>query len=85
MTSKVKNEIFKQLIVQIAFFKILFLFHFSHAKLNSTNSNNYMINFDDNFLIRFRDVYNLKTELRKNEFDFLSSMQTLMNQFNIND
>jgi hypothetical protein len=89
MTSKIRNEIFKQLIVQIASFKILFTLRLSHADADtdsdSTDSNNRMINFDDNSLIRSRDVYNLKTELRRNKLDSLSSMQALMNQLNNDD
>ncbi len=61
MTSKVRSEIFRQLIVQPASFKILFSLRLSHAESDSANSNNRMINFDDNSLIRSRDVYNLKT------------------------
>ncbi len=97
MTSKIKSRIFRQLIVQIAFSKILFSLRLSHAEssnnrmINSHDdrminlNDNRMINSNDNFLIRSRDVYNLKTELRKNELDSLSSMQALMNQLNTND
>jgi hypothetical protein len=83
MTSKIKNEIFRQLIVQIALSKILFSLRLSHAE--SSKSNNRMLNSNDNSLIRSRDVYNLKTELRRNELDSLNSMQALMNQLNIDD
>ncbi len=89
MTSKIKSEIFRQFIVQIAFSKILFSLRLSHAKSSNNShaksSNNRMINSNDNSLIRSRDVYNLKIELRRNDLDSLSSMQALMNQFNIDD
>ncbi len=95
MTSKIRSEIFRQLIVQIALSKILFSLRLSHAELSNNHaessnnhaesSNNRMINSNDNSLIRSRDVYNLKTELRRNELDSLSSMQALMNQLNTND
>ncbi len=89
ITSNIKSEISRQLIVQIAFSKILFSLRLSHAESSNNrmiNSNdNRMINSNDNSLIRSRDVYNLKTELRRNELDSLSSMQALMNQLNTND
>ncbi len=80
MTSKIRSEIFRQLIVQIALSKILSSLRLSHAE-----SSDRMINSNDNPLIRSRDVYNLKTELRRNELDSFSSMQALMNQFNTDD
>jgi hypothetical protein len=83
MTSKIRNEIFRQLIVQIASFKIMSSLRLSHA--DSANSNDRMINSNDNSLIKSQDVYNLKTQLRRNELDSLNSMQALMNQLNTDD
>jgi hypothetical protein len=83
MTRKIKNEIFKQMIVQITSRKILFNFRLFHAANEKTNFD--LINFDINFMIKSRDIYNIKTQLRRNDLDFMTSIQVFMHQLNDED
>ncbi len=59
MTQEIRNEIFRQMTVQITSREILFNLRFSHAAtFDSANFD--LINFDINFMIRSRDIYNIK-------------------------
>ncbi len=97
MTQEIRNEIFKQMIVQITSHEILSSLRFSHAAIshsfdsansdsansdaaNSDSVNFDLMNFDINLMIRSRDIYNMKAQLRRNEFDFMTSIQALMHQ-----
>jgi hypothetical protein len=95
MTREIKNEIFRQMIVQITSHEILFSLHLSHAAnshssdLANSDSSNFdsanfdlmnfdLMNFDLNFMIKSRDIYNIKAQLRRNELDFMTSIQVFM-------
>jgi hypothetical protein len=84
MTREIKNEIFKQMIVQITSREILSSLRLSHAankKTNEkTNSNFDLINSDINLMIKSRDIYNIKAQLRKDDLDFMTSIQAFMHQ-----
>jgi hypothetical protein len=102
MTREIKNEIFRQMIVQITFHEILSSLRLSHAAIphsfdsansdsaNSDSANfdsanfdlmNFdLMNFDINFMIRSRDIYNMRAQLRRDELDFMTSIQVLMHQ-----
>jgi adenosyl cobinamide kinase/adenosyl cobinamide phosphate guanylyltransferase len=78
MTREIKIEIFKQMIVQITFRKILSSLCLFHDE--KTNSNFDLINSDINLMIRSRDIYNIKAQLRKDDLDFMTSIQVFMHQ-----
>jgi uncharacterized protein YjbI with pentapeptide repeats len=99
MTREIKNEIFKQMIIQITSREILFSPRFSHvaifdsANLDSANSDSANLNSanfdwanfdwtnsDINLIIRSRDIYNIKAQLRRNNLDSMTSVQALMHQ-----
>ncbi len=68
------------MIVQITFHEILFNLRLSHAAIfDSANFD--LINFDINLMIRSRDIYNIKAQLRRDNLNFMTSMQALMHQF----
>jgi hypothetical protein len=48
------------------------------ANLDSANFD--LMNFDINLMIRSRDIYNMKAQLRRNELDFMTSIRALMHQ-----
>jgi hypothetical protein len=83
MTREIKNEIFRQMIVQITSRRILFNLCLSHAANEKTNFD--LINFDINFMIRSRNIYNIKTQLRRDDLDFMTSIQVFMHQLNVED
>jgi hypothetical protein len=102
MTREIRNEIFRQMIVQITSHEILFSLRLSHAAIlhsfDSTNSesansestnlnsaNFDLMNFDINLMIRSRDIYNMKAQLRRDELDFMTSIQALMHQLTDDD
>ncbi len=64
MNEKMKNEIFKALIVQIKLSQIIFALRVldSMTDVNIENSENFKI---VNFLFKSRDIYNFKTQLRR--------------------
>ncbi len=71
MTREIKSEIQRQLTIQIVFFKIIFFVRLSTISEDSAD------NFDFaliNSLIKTRDVYNIKTQMRRNELEFMTSM-----------
>jgi hypothetical protein len=92
MTREIRNEIFKQMIVQITSHEILFSLRLSHAaKFHSSDSANSdssnfdsanfdLMNFDLNFMIRSRDIYNMKAKLRRDELDFMTFIQAFIHQ-----
>ncbi len=76
MTREIKNEIFRQMIVQITSREILFNLRLSYAANEKTNFD--LINSDINFMIKSRDIYNIKAQLRRDDLDFMTSIQALM-------
>ncbi len=109
MTREIRNEVFRQMIVQITSHGILFSLRLSHAAIShssdsansdsansdsanseSTNldsanfvhdsANFDLMNFDINLMIRSRDIYNMRAQLRRDELDFMTSIQALMHQ-----
>jgi hypothetical protein len=75
------------MIVQMTSHEILSSFRLSHAAIshsfdsaNSDSANFDLINFDINLMIKSRDIYNMKVQLRRNELDFMISIQALMHQ-----
>jgi hypothetical protein len=70
--SKIKNEMTRQLIIQTASSKVL-----SVIRLDDSTAANAM------FISR--DVYNLQTQLRREELESLTSIQILIREFDQND
>ncbi len=82
------------MIIQIAFREILFNLRLSHAaifdsaNLDSANldSENFdwanfdLANFDINFMIKSRDIYNIKAQSRRNDLDSMTFVQAFMHQ-----
>ncbi len=84
MIAKTKSEIFRQVTVQIALSQILFnlkIFDSIASVMNSENFENSIINS----LFKTRDIYNLKTQFRREHFDSLTSIQTLIRDLNEED
>ncbi len=66
--------------IQITFFKIIFI-----VRLFDTNSN-FIVDFVFvNSMIKARDVYNIKTQMRREKLESMTSMQTLMHELDTND
>ena len=80
MTDQMKNEIFKILKIQISFVRILFNFHVVDSIIdeNFVDSNNFEI---VNPMFKFRDIYNMKTQLRRETFESFTFVQTLIKKF----
>lgn len=76
LISQIKSDVSKQLIVQIASFKILFT-----LRIDAKNADFVMINL----MIKSRDIYNLKAQLRREELDSLSLIQALIREFDQED
>jgi hypothetical protein len=74
MNEKIKSEIFKTLIVQIKSFQIIFALRVldSMTDVNIENSKNSRI---VNFCFKSRDIYNVKTQLRRETSKSLTSVQ----------
>jgi hypothetical protein len=94
MTREIKNEIFRQIIIQITSREILFNLRLSHAaifdsaNLDSANfdwANSDLANFDINLMIRSRDIYNIKAQLRRDDLDSMTSVQAFMHQLTDED
>jgi predicted DNA binding CopG/RHH family protein len=77
------------MIVQITSREILSSLRLSHAANKKTNekanSNFDLINSDINLMIRSRDIYNIKAQLRRDDLDFMTSIQALMHQLSDED
>jgi hypothetical protein len=69
MIREMKSDIFRQLIVQIASSKILFILRLDFANISFAN-----ISFVDdfNFLFKSRDIYNVKAKLRRDDLNSLT-------------
>ena len=75
---------FSNLRIQISFTRIIFSFRVidSIIEINFVDFNNFeMINF----MFKPRDINNIKTQLRRESFGPLTSMQTLIKEFDEND
>ncbi len=77
---------------QIAFFKIISIVRLSNlsATITFDSITFESVSFDLDFvfinlLIKTRDVYNIKTQIRRDELELMTSIQTLMHQLNEND
>jgi hypothetical protein len=81
MISKIKSEISRQLKVQVSTSKIL-----SSLRIPDLIIEVDFINSKDprviNSMFRSRDIYNLKTEMRREELDSLTLIQALIRQLN---
>lgn len=84
MTSKVKSEVSRALIVQTASSKILFSLRVADSMIE--------VSFDDlenphivNFLFKPRDIYNVKTQLRREALEPSTSMQALIRELDQED
>ncbi len=84
------------LIIQIASFKIIsivrlfitFIIFNQFVTYDFLTFESVIVDFDSvfiNLLIKTRDVYNIKTQMRRDELESMTSMQTLMHQLNEND
>jgi dTDP-D-glucose 4,6-dehydratase len=62
--------------IQIASFKIIFI-----VRLSDSNS---ILDFVHS-LIKSRDVYNIKTQMRRENLEFMTSIQVLMHELDSND
>ncbi len=88
MTREIRNEIFTQMIVQITSREILFNLRLSHAALPhaaNEKANFDLINSDINLMIRSRDIYNIRAQLRRDDLRFMTSIQALMHQLSDED
>jgi hypothetical protein len=84
MTFEIKNEISRQLIVQIASSQIISSLRIINFILDwdNTNSENSRI---INFMFKSRDIYNMKAQLRREAFNFLTFIQALIQELNRDD
>jgi hypothetical protein len=80
---EIKSDINRQLTVQIASAQMLFSLRISDSatSANLSNSENSTIVP----LLKFRDIYNIKAQLRRDVLESLTSMQTLIRQLNESD
>ena len=80
MTKKIKNEMFRTLQIQISFVRILSNFRVfdSMIEIDFIDSSNFQM---INFMFKFRDIYNLKTQLRRKILNSLIFIQALMRKF----
>jgi hypothetical protein len=92
MTREIKSDIFRQLIVQTASLKILFTLRldfentsFANTSFANTSFANISFVDDINLLFKSRDIYNVKTKLRRDDLDSLRSVQALMRKLNRSD
>jgi hypothetical protein len=77
ITREIKSDIFKQLTVQTASSKILFTICLDFVNISFVD--------DLNFLFKFRDIYNVKAKLRRDDLNSLTSVQILMRELNRDD
>ncbi len=73
MIDEIKNDVSRQLIVKTISFRVL-----STLRLDE------FANFD-NSMIKSRDIYNLRAQLRRDDLKSLIFIQTLMRELNEND
>ncbi len=73
MTDEIKNNVSRQLIVRTASSRVL-----STLRLDE------FANLD-NSMIKSRDIYNLRAQLRRDDLESLTLIQTLMRELNEND
>ena len=80
MTDQMKSEIFRILKIQISLVRIVFSFRVvdSVIGVNFADSNNFEI---VNPMFKPRDIYNMKTQLRRETFGSLTFVQTLIKEF----
>ena len=83
MIKKIKNEITRNLKMNVKLFQILFNLRISNFMTKNDNLKNFIIFIF--FMFRIRDIYNVKIEIRRQFFEFLISMQTLLQIFQKND
>ena len=84
MTNAMKNEISRNLRIQISFTRIIFNLRVTDSITEisfADFSNPEMINL----MFKPRDIYNMKTQLRREFFGPLTSMQALIKEFDEND
>jgi hypothetical protein len=89
MTAEIKSEISRQFTIQIFTFKILFSLRISDSIDIEENAFADAIASSDTDLINSmfstRDIYNFKTQLRRDVLDSLISMQILIREFDEKD
>ena len=83
MIKKIKNEITRNLKINVKSFHILFNLRISEFIIKNDNSKNFIIFLF--FMFKIRDIYNVKIEMRRQFFKFLISMQTLLQIFQKNN
>jgi hypothetical protein len=83
MTSKIKNEISRQLTIQIFASKILLNIRISNSiiDVNFSNSENSWV---INSMFRSKDIYNFKAKLRREVLNSLIFVQALIRELNEN-
>jgi hypothetical protein len=73
MIDEIKNDISRQLIIKTASFRILSTFRLDEfANV-------------DNSMIKSKDIYNLRAQLRRDDLRSLTLIQILMRELNEND
>jgi hypothetical protein len=70
--SEFQDDVVRQLVVRIASLKIL-----STLRLDDSNANN--------LIFKSRDIYNMKAQLRRDDLESLTFIQTLMRELNQDD
>ena len=80
MTDQMKNEIFRTLKIQISFVRIVSSFRVADSIIgvNFADSNMFEI---VNSMFKLRNIYSMKTQLRRETFGPLTPVQTLIKKF----
>jgi hypothetical protein len=84
MTSEIKSEISRQIVIQTSFSKIL-----SSLRILDINEDivdaNANVEKMINSMIKARDIYNIRTQMRRNNLESLTSIQILIRELNASD
>jgi hypothetical protein len=77
LTDEIRNDISRQLKIQIAFSQIFTSFRILNLtiEVNMNDSKNSIIL---NSMLKFRDIYNLKAKFRRQSWKFLTFIQALI-------
>ena len=82
---KHKNDITRQLIVQIKFFNVLLFLRIANFVKKSTMWNDVDNSQIVNFIFSNKDIYNFKIQMRRDALKFLTFIQKLIQKFNNDD
>jgi hypothetical protein len=84
MTSEIRSEISRQIVIQTSFFRIL-----SSLRILDMNEDivdaNANIEKMINSIIKVRNIYNIRTQMRRNDSELFTSIQILIRELNVSD